>query len=188
MPILLDLADPEIFPPRRKNPKFQGGCLLDSGIHFVAAIRHLLSAAGESITHVAAFTSLLQDRLAPLDTIHATMQTSNETNGTFSLSFGAEFKSGFEFQVVTDKGAVTVTPTEVTLLRKDPKGEMNVARTAFKALYSHAVEREVGLFAKAMATGKIEQRASPEEAFMDLRVLQAMLESGEDGGAVKELE
>ena len=47
------------------------------------------------------------------------------------------------------------------------------------------MQREVAAFAKAIGTGKVEQRASPEEAMMDLRVLNAMLESGADGGTPK---
>lgn len=35
-----------------------------------------------------------------------------------SLS-GAEVKTGFEFQIVTDKGTVTVLPAEVIVLAKD---------------------------------------------------------------------
>ncbi len=84
-------------------------------------------------------------------------------------------------QVVTDKGTVTVTPTEVSLIRK---GE-NEQNAFFRPRYSHAVEHEVDSFARAISIGKMEQRATTEEAFMDLTTLQAMLESGEDGGAVK---
>lgn len=177
---------------RRQSPKYSGGCLLDCGIHFVAALRYLLAAGGESITQVAAFTSSLQDRLVPLDTVQATLQLTNAQNGTFSLSFGAEHKSEepWEMQVVTDKGTVTITPTDVSLVRKSLKGERDEKTARFDQRYicSHAVEREVASFAKAISTGKMEQRATAEEAFMDLVVLQAMLESGEDGGAVKSVD
>jgi len=177
---------------RRQSPNYSGGCLLDCGIHFVAAIRYLLAAGGESITQVAAFTSSLQRRLVPLDTVQATLQITNANNGTFSLSFGAEHKAEepWEMQVTTDKGSVTVTPTEVTLSRKGPKGERDEKKAHFDQRYicSHAVEREVASFANAIRTGKMEQRATAEEALKDLVILQAMLESGEDGGAVKSLD
>lgn len=172
---------------RRRNAQYPGGPLLDCGIHYVAAIRFLLAAAGQSITHVAAFTSQLQQHLAPLDTVHSTMQISNRNNGTFSLSFGAEFKTDFEFQIVTDKGAVTVTPNAVTVLQKDSKGKKDGTTHNFKPLDNQTVKREVATFAKAISMGKTDARASPEEALADLKVLQAMLESAEEGGMVKSL-
>lgn len=93
-------------------------------------------------------------------------------------------------QVVTDRGTVTVTPTRVSLVRLGLKGEGDEKTAHFDQRYicSHAVEREVASFAKAISMGKMEQRATAEEAFLDLVILQAMLESGEDGGAVKLLE
>jgi len=141
---------------------------------------------------VAAITSSLQDRLVPFDTIQATMQITNATKGSFNLSFGAEDESEepWEMQVVTDRGTLTVTPTQVSLVRKGPKGERDEKKARFDQRYicSHAVEREVASFAKAIPTGKMEQRAAAKEASMDLVILQAMLESGEDDGAVKSLE
>ena len=104
---------------RRQNPKYQSGFLLDGGIHYVTGLRYLLAAAGRSISLVSAFTSLLQPKLAPLDAVHATMQLYNGYSGTFNLSFGAEVKTGFEFQIVTEKGAITMLPAEVIVLAKN---------------------------------------------------------------------
>ena len=151
----------------------------------MAALRYLLASAGQSITHVAAFTSQIQPRLRPLDTVHSTMRISNGNSGTFSLSMGAEYKTAFDIGVVTDRGAVTVTPHDVILHHIDSPRE-KVAH--FKKLDGHSVSNEVAAFAKAIGTGKADRRASPEEALMDLKVLQAMLESGEQGGAVQLLE
>ena len=172
---------------RRRNPKYPGGPLLDCGIHYVAAIRYLLAAAGQPITHVSAFTSQVQPRLPPPDTLHATMQLDNSHNGTFSLSFGARHKAAFEFQVVTDNGTVTMTPDMVHVLRKSFNGKPEERQHRFKPIWGASVRSEVKAFAEAISVGKMEQRASPEEAFMDLKVLHAMLESGENGGAPKSL-
>ena len=170
---------------RRRNPKYPGGPLLDCGIHYVAALRFLLSAAGQSITHIAALASQLQPHLNPRDTIHSVMQITNQNNGTFSLSFGAEYKREFEVQVVTDKGTVTVTPTAVTLLHRGSNGEMNSKDRPFKPMNSHAIRSEIVAFAEAINTGKMDARAAPEEALADLKVLQAMLESAENRNTVK---
>ena len=168
---------------RRQKPEYQGGFLLDGGIHYVAGLRYLLAAAGQSITQVSAFTSLLQPKLAPLDTVHATMQLDNGNSGTFSLSFGAEYKTGFELQVVTDKGAVTVLPAEVIVLAKDCAAENKEKRT--KVRPGAGGKAEVLAFAHSIKFGKADERATPEQALLDLRVLQAMLDSGEEANTLK---
>lgn len=171
---------------RRQVPDYQGGFLLDGGVHFVAGLRYLLAAGGEHITHLAAFTSLLQEKLAPVDTVHATLRISNGNNGTFNVSFGAEFKSGFEIELVTDKGAVIVTPTEVITTVKNEAGEKREERTPFE--FSAGVKPEIVAFAQSIEAGKADKRGVPEEALTDLKILQSLLESGEEGGKVKILE
>lgn len=153
-------------------------------MHFVAGLRNLLGAAGQHITHLAAFSSLLEKKLAPVDTIHATLQILNGNNGTFNLSFGTEFKSGFEIEVVTTKGAVAVRPTEVVVTANDEKGGKKEDVEKFE--FSSGVKPEILAFAEALKSGKANENASPEEALIDLRILQSMLESGESGGKVKE--
>ena len=167
---------------RRQYPGYQGGFLLDGGIHFVAGLRLLLAAAGQSITQVAAFTSLLQKNLAPVDTVHATVKTSNDRSGIFCVSFGAEFKSDFEIQVVTNKGAVTITPSKVVVLRKAANGDKEEETKGMR--FDSGVGREIAAFAASTKLGMSDSRATPEQAFMDLTVLQRMLESGEQDGMV----
>ena len=167
---------------KRQSSQHQGGSLLDEGIHFVAGLRFLLAAASESITQISAFTSLLQNHLAPIDTVHATMQISNGKNGTLCVSFGAQFKSDFEIQVVTDRCSVTVMPSKVVVLSKfvNQKKEEIVEFN-----FSSGVKLEVAAFAESIQAGKPDSRGTPEQAFMDLKVLQTMLESGDEKGAVK---
>ena len=148
----------------------------------MAGLRGLLVAGGQHITHLAAFSSLLEKKLAPVDTVHATMKISNGNNGTFNLSFGTEFKSGFEIEVVTNKGAVVVRPTEVVVIIKDEKGEKKEDVKKFE--FSAGVKPEILALAKALEAGKGNEKSSPEEALMDLKILQTLLESGENGGKV----
>jgi predicted dehydrogenase len=173
------------FSCRRQVPEYQGGFLLDGGVHFVAGLRDLLAAGDQHITHLAAFSSLLEKKLAPVDTIHATLRISNGNNGTFNLSFGTEFKSGFEIEVITTKGAVVVRPTEVVVTTKDKKGEKKEDVEKFE--FSSWVKPEMLAFAEALSSGKANKNASPDEALIDLRILQSMLESGECNGKVKEV-
>ena len=114
------------------------------------------------------------------------MKVENENSGQFCLSFGAEFKTDFEIQVVTDRGAVTVLPTEVAVLTKDAGGERTERRVRVRP--GSAVKVEVAAFTESIRNGKSDPRGTPEQALADLQVLQAMLESGEEAGAVKEVQ
>lgn len=124
----------------------------------------------------------MQDRLKPVDTIHAIAQTSNARSGLFDVSFGTKFNDGFEIIVVTDKCSVTVRPTEVVTRSLDGAGK-DVSRKE-EAVSSFGVAEEVAAFAEAILTGNMDQRISPEEALGDLMMLEAMLRSGESRGVV----
>ena len=154
-------------------------------MHFVAGLRSLLDAADQEISSLTAFTSLLASRLPPVDTIHSTMQLRNGNSGCFNISFGAEFKTAFEIEVVTDKGSVTVKASEVICVTKDKDGK-KLEETVEVGFDSGVVE-EVKAFAESILVGAADERGTPDQALADLEVLQRMLESGEQGGAVKVL-
>ncbi|KAK5658041.1 hypothetical protein OQA88_2596 [Cercophora sp. LCS_1] len=168
----------------RKTPGYQGGFLLDGGVHFVAALRMLLGAVGERVKQVVGFSGLLEERLLPVDTVSAVALTEGGRSGTVHMSFGTEFKSGLEVEVVTDKGAVTWSPTGVTVVKK-VGGERVEEKKEFE--YSSGVAREVVGFAEALKRGQLEERQTPAEALRDLEVLQKLLESGEEKAVLKSL-
>ncbi|KAF9045019.1 oxidoreductase family protein [Panaeolus papilionaceus] len=70
--------------PWRTVPDYQGGFLLDGGVHFVAALRVMLS---RPLTQVSAFASLNKDYLKPHDTIHAIVKAGDKVNGTAELTW-----------------------------------------------------------------------------------------------------
>ena len=53
--------------------------------------------------------------------------------------------------------------------------------------YDNGVKAEVDAFAKSIQSGAADERGTPEQALADLRLISKMLESGEQGGAVKVL-
>ncbi|KIW42674.1 uncharacterized protein PV06_06200 [Exophiala oligosperma] len=167
----------------RKTPEYQGGFLLDGGVHFVAGVRHLLSAVGEDISSLAAYTALLEPKLAPVDTVHGILRTTSGRSGSFNVSFGTEFKGGFEIFAATNKGSVTVTPVSVKVVRKDADGKKVEEEESFA--FGAGVKSEVEAFAASIVSGTPDPRQSPQQALGDLIVLQGLLESGEQKGAVK---
>lgn len=72
--------------PWRKEPQYQGGFLLDGGVHFTAALRLVV---GVPVQTVCAFSRLNKEILAPIDTIHATLKLVDGTTGTFGSSFAS---------------------------------------------------------------------------------------------------
>ncbi|KAF8311609.1 NAD-binding protein [Clavulina sp. PMI_390] len=76
----------------RATPEYQGGFLLDGGVHSVALLRTILPT---KMTSLSAFASLSNPVLPPHDTIHAVVtcapQSSSSTpaHGIFDMTFGA---------------------------------------------------------------------------------------------------
>ena len=150
----------------RKTPGYQGGFLLDGGVHFVAGLRFLLGAVGEEVDKVVSFADLLVERLGPHDTVHAVASTKSGAKGTITMSFGTEHKRGLEIQIVTTNGTVTWNPEEV-----------NVTGKSQKYAYSSGVAAEVVAFAKSIEVKTADPLQTPEEAFADLQLLEGLLVS-----------
>ncbi|GKZ86191.1 hypothetical protein AnigIFM56816_001243 [Aspergillus niger] len=165
----------------RQKPTFQGGYMLDSGVHFVAVLRMLLAALGRKITAVTAHTTSLQEDLPPIDTIHAILRTDNGRSGTYISSVGIEAKRVMEFEIVTDRGSITYRPFQMEILSKQGGGG-KWEETSEPAPLIWGVKEEVAAFAEGISTGNLDQRLSCSEALEDLRVLEAMLSSGDAQG------
>jgi len=183
--------------PWRKVPEYQGGFLLDGGVHFVAALRMLLGATGqgqgqgggEELARLVGFSGLLEERLLPVDTVNAVAVTQSGKTGSIAMSFGTEFKSGLEVEVVTTKGAVHLTEAwpvrAIKSVRKNEAGEKVEETKEFK--FTIGVAEEVVAWGEAMEKGVVETKQSPVEALKDLEILQRLLESGEKGGEVQKI-
>ncbi|KAF2111443.1 oxidoreductase-like protein family [Lophiotrema nucula] len=164
----------------RKKPEYQGGFLLDGGVHFIAATRLLLGEAAAPVK-TAAFTAQLREHLPPVDTLNATLQLVNGSSGTMMLSFGTTF-SGSEYAVAAEKGVVTVSRGKVTVKTEDGKEDVQDFPDE-----GNGVKQEVKAWAEALAAGKPNPAQAPEEALKDLIVLEKSLRSGEQGGTPFEL-
>ena len=159
---------------------------MPSGVHFIAALRKLLHAAGTQLAQLASFSTLLEENLGPVDTIHAIATTRDGRTGTIVMSFGTEFKSGLEVEVVTTQGAVHWTPDRVRVTKKGASGSKEEETKDFA--YDAGVNAEVKAFASSVEAGRVDPLQTPQQALQDLEVLQRILESGSSQGAVKALE
>lgn len=164
----------------RKKPEYQGGFLLDGGVHFVAATRLMLQGGGAKPVATSAFSTQLQEHLPPVDTLDAVVKLSNGASGTMSISMGTTF-SGSEYVFAAEKGTVTVSRGKVTVVRE---GKEEIKDFPDEG---NGVKQEVAAWGKALSEGKADPRQSVEEALKDLQVLEAILQSGEKGGAAVQL-
>ena len=155
---------------------------MDGGVHFTAILRCLLAAVGQKVEAVSAFTSLVQETLRPADTLHAVLQTGAGHSGTFSMSCGTEFKAGIEVEIVTDRGSVLLRPREVTVTTKNAAGELSETKETLDMTFG--VKEEMVAFAAGVKQGKLDPRMTADEALEDLKLLEAMLKSGQAGGQV----
>ena len=115
-----------------------------------------------------------------MDTINANMTTANKRNGTFNLCYGSRFVRDCQIRIVTTNGAVAVSPSEVTISTNDKRAAPQ--DKIFRFPPGSGVRKEVAAFAESIYTGEPNPRGSPEEAYFDLKLLQGMLESGEEDG------
>lgn len=154
----------------RKKPDFEGGFLLDGGVHFIAATRLLLGSAHEP-KKICAFTSKLQSHIPDVDTVHSIWQTESGITGTFTASFGTT-DLGTEWVVNTEYGTVIVSgaPRKVTVIID---GKVLESRTFTDE--RSGVPQEVAIWAKGLVSGETDPKQTPAEAMVDLELVSDSL-------------
>ncbi len=121
---------------------------------------------------ISAHSAQLQEHLAPVDTVEGTAKSKRGSVGTISISFGTTHK-GSEWAVGSETGSVSISGNKVTI--DDKTEDIEDERSG--------VPPEVRAWGEALAAGKVNEKQSPEEALADLELIEAMLRSGEQGGA-----
>ncbi|KAI1773458.1 NAD(P)-binding protein [Hypoxylon cercidicola] len=169
--------------PWRTTPAYQGGFLLDAGVHFTAAVRKLLG-ADNAVESLVAQTALVSSHLPPVDSINAVLKTKSGVVGSYVNSVGTTM-SAFEFAVACEKGVVKAEGAKVTTTRGF--GEDAVAEEkAFEK--TTGVKEEVQAWAESLVSGVPNPNQTPELALGDLELLEKMLTSGDQDGARQKLQ
>lgn len=152
-------------------------------MHFVAGLREFLSALNDSIEKAVSFSAQMQPHLPPVDTVNGAYLLKSGRSGTISLSFGTEFKSDFLIEVTSTNGSVAMTSAGVKVVEKNGSdGDRKEALKEFPS--STGVGLEVEAFGRAIESKTPDARQSAEEALLDLVLVEKLLNSGEQGGAV----
>ncbi|KAJ5601148.1 NAD-binding Rossmann fold oxidoreductase [Penicillium lagena] len=159
----------------RKNPEYQGGFVLDGGVHFVALIRYV---SGQEIVKTLSMCRQTYPHLPPLDTVNAALQFDNGASGSLSICF-ASCKGTFEFIFVGDQGSVTVSGVEkkedcqrIVLEKADGTKEID------EAIVGQGISEEVKAFLDAAAGGKHDAKAGAREALADIAVVESLCSGG----------
>lgn len=161
--------------PWRTKPKFQGGFLLDGGVHNAAGSRFFLTGKARPST-VRAFTALTYPYLAPIDTVNAIVKTASGATGTFQQCVGTRMRAQ-DWDIGCEDGSVSVSGDKVTVRTADGK------ETTREFERTSGVQDEVDAWAQGLLTGQMDERLAPELALGDLEFLEKMFVSGEQNGA-----
>ncbi|KAI0451674.1 hypothetical protein F5B21DRAFT_507006 [Xylaria acuta] len=169
--------------PWRTTPKYQGGFLLDGGVHYTAGLRKLLGEE-DTVASVIALTSLVTSHLPPKDSIYAILQTRSGVVGSYTHCAGTTFKA-FDFHVACEHGYVEAGPDKVVTVRGLGVDAKTEEKTFEKGT---GVKQEVQAWAEALVSGKPHPEQTPELALGDLELLEKMLTSGDHDGVRQQLE
>lgn len=170
----------------RKEPSWYGGLFMDAFIHAAAGLRAIVP-RDDNIAHVSAVTSHRASHLPAPDTLtgHITWGGNNTNVGvqaTISASYASDtFK--YEFEITGTQGTVllrrsTSQPGYDLIITK---GMGKATQITEEFIEFQGLPNEFLGFAAA-CSGKSKDINTPLEAFEDVRLVQALLESGKCGG------
>ncbi|MCC7207933.1 MAG: Gfo/Idh/MocA family oxidoreductase [Anaerolineae bacterium] len=164
-------ANPYYHTTWRRTGTFQGGYILDGGVHVAAGMRLIF---GE-VARVSAFTAQVRPDLPPADTMSSVLQFESGVLGAWNISYAAGAPWEHALYIAGDRGSVRVHlgGIEVTSAR----------RTESHSVTSNSITAELAAFAAAIRRGE-PHRNAPEEAVKDVAVVEALMESARTGCSV----
>lgn len=156
----------------RNSPGYQGGFILDAGVHIIALVRMV---AGQEIVETKSFTAQFSSHLRPVDTVNAALRFSKGAQGTLSISYAAATYI-MEFVFIGTSGVLTVRCAGLdTTLRMEGADLKPISEEVFKA---DGIQNEISAFVHAVVVGKGDNAGSPREALADVAVIESICSGG----------
>ncbi|RFU79662.1 hypothetical protein TARUN_2529 [Trichoderma arundinaceum] len=165
----------------RQKPDYQGGFLLDAGVHWAAATRLLLAGEVNKPETVQAFTAQMCEHLPPIDTVTAIVKTQSGATGVFQNSAGSLLQA-FEWSFSYEKGTVKIAGETVTV---QPVGGQEYVKEFTR---TNGVTEEVAAWAQSIVDGRANPLQAPEQALADLEFVEKMFTSGDENGSTQKYE
>jgi len=166
----------------RKIPDYQGGFLLDGGVHFIALIRAVVG----DIKQVSAQVTQLQNHLPPADTIAASFTFENGSVGTCNISFGGTATSEVQppnLYVIGEKGSIRVGREMLEITEIKTSGTTIEKPAIHPDFEIEPIGFELVGFLDQIKNGK-KDRNTPQQALDDLAVVESCLLSASTGKAI----
>ncbi len=166
--------DPYYQTPWRQHPEHPGGYLSDGGVHHAAVLRMLLGEVETVVGQVAA----LRSDLPPADTLGAILRFSNGALGTYAATYALPGPrtplevAGPDGLLLVNRYAVSQWQGDQVVESWDAPSPVDGALAMYEDL------------AQAIRTGK-PPMSTPDEALEDLRLIVAIIRSGESGRPVR---
>ena len=154
--------------PWRRSATFEGGYLLDGGVHLIATLRAVL---GE-ISEVCALSSQVSPVLPTPDTVTASVRFKSGAVGALAITFGLPSLVTCVLQVAGDRGSLLWNGETVEI-------KVGSEVTTYPG-DTDEVKAELTAFAQAIRFGA-PHRNSPDEALADVLVIEALLEAARSG-------
>jgi len=167
----------------RREAKHLGGIITDSSVHFMAGLRLLMNSEVECLS---SFTSKHAAHLPKVDTLVASLRFCNGTSGSAAITFAATSRL-FEYRVRCERGILMMIRGQRDgkfgyIIRYEVNNQMSEEFQPFSG-----IDNEIDEFVRLCSSFTIDAHGrqpdfSPEEAFRDLALVAAMLESGSREG------
>ncbi|HYO57386.1 Gfo/Idh/MocA family oxidoreductase [Archangium sp.] len=168
----------------RRTPEYEGGFLLDGGVHDIAALRLMLGEVAE----VSAFVRSVDPELPPADTLVASLAFESGLVANYSVSYALEqvrlsrwgvaraVLSGAARPIRDRFGRKHIVGTRGSIFFMQDRVELvrGLKRTVFKVHSNDMMEQQFEDFRAGVREGR-PIRNSPQEALRDLAVIEALL-------------
>ncbi|XP_024533883.1 uncharacterized protein YMR315W [Selaginella moellendorffii] len=154
--------------------ELKGGYVLDGAVHQIAGLRVI---TGSEVKSVSAICRHVDEALPPPDNVSALFELENGCAGTLMISFSCTTKK-MSWKIVGTKGTV-----EVDQDTQDGQPGFMVSHATSVGKNSSfypccGVEEELRSFIHDLSQGgEADKRSSPGEAFIDVAVIEAILNS-----------
>ncbi|KAA8645195.1 hypothetical protein EYZ11_011047 [Aspergillus tanneri] len=152
----------------RQVPEYQGGFILDGGIHFVSVLSFV---ACQEITETRGFSKQIAPHLPPLDTVNAALQYNKGAQGCVSISL-ASTKTAFDFVFIGTEGTLTLQFMGKFAVKLDGKQQFE------ETIDGEAMSTEIKTYLDALSSGSSEGLLSAREALHDLAVVESLCSGG----------
>ncbi len=170
--IRMDENSPYYATEWRRNPQYQGGYLLDVGVHHVAALRTI---AGE-IAQVSAHMTQVRPDIPPADSLAAAIVFESGLLASYACTFAANAPLPPCMIMLGTDGAIKVDRSQIEIVRGQ-----DVERQPLWDTQPRSIVTLLQDFAAVVRGEKQHERGTPAQALRDIAVMEALFRSAASG-------